>query len=98
MAWSEKRRLPADWEKRRKAQLEADGYRCVVVEGGLRCAATIGLEVDHARRSNDHDHLQTLCHYHHQLKTSEEAAAGLARKRERISKKFVRTEAHPSAW
>lgn len=91
-------RLPADWPKRRKAQLEADGYRCRWTEHGDRCPQR-ATDVDHIQASADnHDELQSLCSYHHSLKSALEGVEAKAAKAAKINSKFRRSEAHPSAW
>lgn len=84
MGWetSDRRaRLPKDWDKRRLVVLERDGHRCRSIDvQGDRCPDR-ATEVDHVNAGDNHDvsSLQSLCAWHHRLKTNAEAAAARRR-------------------
>ena len=81
MAWSGKRKyeLPRDWAYRREVVRRRAGGIC---EGQVRAGAgmvrctELGTDCDHKVRGQDHSlsNLQWLCHWHHQRKTTAEAA------------------------
>lgn len=63
------KRLPSDWQSRRKVILARDGFKC------QSCKVSPATEVDHIKRGDDHsyDNLQSLCAECHRKKTFEEA-------------------------
>lgn len=65
-----KQSLPPDWDKRREAQLRADGYRCTAIRAdtGERCPDRAN-QADHVGDRLDHDRLTSLCEWHHQQKS-----------------------------
>lgn len=85
MAWegsTRSRRLPPDWDSRRRATFRRDRWRCRwTLASGHRCRYTDptghALECDHVIPGDDHRlvNLQTLCKPHHRAKTQAEAAA-----------------------
>jgi hypothetical protein len=83
VAWQGSNRraeLPPDWEKRRKACLDAAGGRCQqILPSGARCPRP-ATDADHKSDRENHDDLQALCRKHHNDKTSLEARAGRAKK------------------
>lgn len=103
-------RLPATWESELVPMIyERDGAQCTHTEHGERCPTRgyrdsrgrwRGLEVDHDKRGDDHSpsNLRLKCSYHHGLKSAQEGVEAKAAKAAAISKRFRRTEAHPSAW
>lgn len=89
MAWNTSRRkqsLPADWPKRTKFVLERDGYRCqhIRLDTGRKCGAYAN-QCDHKNQSRSWDHspenLQSLCEYHHSIKSSSEGGNAAAARR-----------------
>lgn len=94
------RRLPPNWGSEIRPRILQRDPICRWKEHGEFVCSAPSAEVDHKYRGDNHQdwNLQGLCKHHHQLKTQEEAAEALAKKREKISKKFVRTETHASAW
>lgn len=98
-----RQRLPSDWRDRRQKRLELDDYKCRWFEHGQLCGRP-ATEVDHIKAMTD-DHrieaLQSLCTYHHAIKSGREGAKARAAKyRAAISKskkKFRRDEPHPGA-
>ena len=98
MGWetSDRReRLPDDWPARRGKVLKRDGNRCVwKLPSGARCPRTTGLEVDHIREGDDHSlrNLRTLCHDHHEKKTSYD---GRRRKAKIKASRYRPSEDHP---
>lgn len=74
--------LPPDWDRLRKQQLEADGYRCRYVspDTGQRCTAH-ATDVDHAGDADDHDDLRSLCSWHHKQRTGRQGATSPRRAR-----------------
>lgn len=93
-------RLPADWPSIRADVFARDGHRCTAqLSSGQRCPVTEGLECDHVNRGDDHrpSNLTTLCHGHHQDKSSQEGIAAWADRRLKAHNKFRRSEAHPGA-
>lgn len=74
--------LPPDWQRLRKAQLEADGYRCRYVspDTGQRCTAP-ATDVDHAEAAEDHENLRSLCWWHHAKRTGRQGATSPRRAR-----------------
>lgn len=92
-----RQRLPADWSKIRQRVFRRDGGRCVIpLEDGTRCpnAAT---DCDHIIPSGSHDesNLQSLCAYHHGVKSGQEGAAASNFKKAQVAKRFRREERHP---
>ena len=85
MPWSSSDRreeLPSNWDKLRQEALDRDGRRCRW--SGCGQPAT---DVDHVRRGNDHrlQNLQSLCAWHHQIKTNQESAAERREQRAKLS-------------
>ncbi|MFJ1932632.1 HNH endonuclease [Kitasatospora sp. NPDC088160] len=100
MSWatSDRRaRLPADWPRIRFRVLVRDGHRCTAKDQyGDRCIEP-ATDVDHIRPGDDHRevNLQSLCGWHHRVKSSREGAAAKAARRRRNDRRFRRTEEHP---
>ena len=85
-----RRPLPADWSRLRKACFVRDGYRCVyVLNDGSRCEGR-DVECDHID-----ENLQSLCSYHHALKTQEFARRMYRKRMAEVRSRFARTEFHP---
>lgn len=84
--------LPPGWARIRAAVLERDGHRCTWRDDGVRCieAAT---DVDHIGDPNDHRpaNLRSLCGWHHDRRTAQQAAAARAR----LPKMARPAERHP---
>lgn len=90
MDWSSSRRrlrFNPGWQRTRRLVLERDHYCCqwVRADTGRKCGLPAN-EVDHIHRSSaggrdddDMSNLQSLCHYHHALKTHAEATASRER-------------------
>lgn len=101
MAWSSshrRKRLPPNWSELRTECLRRDPI-CRWMEHGEYVCKNPSTEADHIEaKADDHSRLQGLCSWHHQQKSSMEGAEALAKKRERIAQRFVRTEAHPGSW
>lgn len=104
MAWegsTRKETLPSDWEPRRRATFERDGWRCTYVRSdGRRCSEKNPrrLECDHVGDRLDHSlpNLTTLCNWHHQRKSSSQggtAAQVVAAERRNLRKRPPET--HP---
>lgn len=89
-------RLPADWPAIRRRILKRDGYRCVLVEDGLRCIG-VGTDVDHIIPNDNHAdiNLQTLCAFHHRKKSGAEGGAAYRAKVARNKRRMRRQERHP---
>lgn len=103
MTWAtsnRRSRLPANWEREIRPRILKRDPICRWKEHGDFTCSNPSQEVDHIRRGQDHSpaNLRGLCSWHHQQKSSMEGAEALAKKRERIAKKFVRTETHAGAW
>ena len=103
MAWStsgRRQQLPSNWGREIRPRILTRDPICRWREHGDYTCRARSTEVDHVRRGSDHSdaNLRGLCGYHHQLKSSQEGAEALAKKRERISKKYLRTEAHSGSW
>lgn len=66
-----KERLPSNWNTLRRKALERDGNQCVFTDRYGRCTAK-ATDVDHIVAGDDHslENLQSLCHYHHSVKTA----------------------------
>lgn len=81
--------LPKDWTTIRRQALERDYYRCQ--HQGCGAKAT---DVDHIKGNTNHNsnNLQSLCSYHHRVKTSSEA--GKANAANRRKKLFLDEEKH----
>ncbi|WKU46754.1 HNH endonuclease [Streptomyces sp. VNUA116] len=100
MSWStsdRRQRLPANWPHLRRRVLRRDGHICTARDQyGVRCAEP-ATDVDHIRPGDDHReaNLQSLCGWHHRVKSSREGAAAKAAVRRRNDRKFRRTEVHP---
>ncbi len=79
--------LPNDWFKIRLRILKRDNYTCCTVG----CSSEAN-QVDHVDRARGWDHgdanLQSLCSYHHNIKTSREANE----ERKRINKLKINKE------
>lgn len=90
-------RLPANWPTIRKRILKRDNYRCRwrLTTGG-RCNDT-ATDVDHIERGDDHrdENLQSLCEYHHRIKSGQEGAEARAAIWRKNNQKFRRVERHP---
>ena len=99
MAWNtdRRKRLPSNCDVLRRRQLELEGFRCCHIHSnGQRCGAK-ATDVDHIKaKLDDHSKLQSLCAFHHRAKSGREGAAGLAKKRKKISKSFRFEDIHPS--
>ncbi|QES29195.1 HNH endonuclease [Streptomyces venezuelae] len=90
-------RLPPDWPQIRKRILRRDGHRCTARDNyGVRCAE-LATDVDHIIPGDDHrePNLQSLCGWHHRVKSSREGGAAKAAVRRRHERRFRRTEDHP---
>ncbi|MGZ2360741.1 HNH endonuclease [Streptomyces sp. 372A] len=90
-------RLPKDWPQIRVRILRRDGHRCTARNDyGARCAEP-ATDVDHILPGDDHreSNLQSLCGWHHRVKSSQEGAAAQAAIRRRHNRRFRRTEEHP---
>lgn len=100
MPWStsdRRGRLPDNWPQLRSRILQRDGYRCTARDQyGARCAEA-ATDVDHISPGDDHReaNLQSLCGWHHRVKSSREGAAASAAVRRRHMRRFRRTEEHP---
>ena len=91
------KRLPADWEKRRRVVLERDGFKCQWrLSGGGVCGAP-ATDVDHEVPNDDDSfaNLRALCSEHHRHKTGGEGGRGYWAAVKRSRGKFVRVEKHP---
>lgn len=89
--------LPADWRTRRMFVLERDGFRCrAILPSGARCAGE-GTDVDHIHplEGDSYQNLQTLCGYHHRLKTASEAGRKVHKRARMPHKSKRRGEKHP---
>lgn len=75
--------LPPGWARIRKQVLARDNYRCVHIryDTGQRCNAYAN-QCDHIGDRDNHalDNLQSLCEYHHRIKSSEQGGAAYAAK------------------
>ena len=90
MVWStstRKNRLPSGWPLLRRRVLERDGYHCqhVRADTGALCGKWAN-QVDHIvpdfeGGDDSMGNLQSLCGYHHRVKSSAEGARGAGRKR-----------------
>lgn len=85
------KQLPKDWARRRKAQLEHDGWQCTYVspDTGARCAAQ-ATDVHHVDGAGNDEALTSLCSWHHDKITASQGATSQKRVRERRP-----TEQHP---
>jgi hypothetical protein len=94
---SSERRDPPGWDRMRRETLESDHHRCVwpgrwaKARGIAQCGAP-ATDVDHVRRGeaagpDPHraGNRQSLCRYHHDIKTQREAAEERARQRAKLS-------------
>lgn len=91
-------RLPANWPKLRMQRLEHDHFECQWENPyGEKTCPEPATEVDHKNRGDDHsfDNLQSLCEYHHGQKSGKEGAEAARARRQKIDRKFRRTEEHP---
>lgn len=84
MAWATDSRrraeLPPDWDRRRKACIDAAGSQCErTLPSGKRCPRK-ATDADHAGDRMDHDTLEALCGKHHKDKTQLEAKSARAPK------------------
>lgn len=87
-------RLPANWPAIRQQVLDRDGRRCTAPTADGRCPAT-ATEVDHVQAMTDSHELadlQSLCHPHHQAKSSSEGGTAWAARRAAGRRQ---PEAHP---
>lgn len=90
-------RLPKDWPKIRHRIFRRDGGQCCIkLEDGSRCPSAAD-QVDHIFAGDDHSdgNLQSICEYHHKIKSSSEGAVARNKKRAQIANKFARPERHP---
>lgn len=90
--------LPPGWTKIAAKQLRREP-QCEFTEGGVRCVET-ATDVDHIvprfeGGSDDKTNLQSLCGWHHDQKTADEAARARAAHRAAVLKRFDFTEKHP---
>ena len=82
------------WEHRRKRQLRK--HRMCQWVHCLRKADTADHIVPRFEGGTDSDaNLQSLCHYHHDLKTAEEGRRAWARKKAQFQQEWNFTESHP---
>lgn len=93
MAWQgsdRRRRLPPDWERRRRRILRRDNHRCQLNYPGCTGHAN---EVDHITAGDDHHdaNLQAACSACHSRKS---AAEGVAARRP-LAPRTRRPERHP---
>ena len=88
-------RLPADWPKIRRRILKRDGYACRWIENGLPYISR-ATDVDHVIPNDDDSdqNLQSLCGYHHGIKSSREGGQAFAARQRR---RFRTPEKHPGA-
>ncbi|ALJ22060.1 hypothetical protein AOA12_20060 [Microbacterium sp. No. 7] len=96
MAWSTSRRksqLPPDWDTViRPAILKRDRHRCqhIRYDTGQKCGAYAN-QVDHVNQQRNHDHspsnLQSLCEYHHRVKSSAEGGRAAQKRRRTATKR-----------
>lgn len=87
MAWEGSNRraeLPADWPARREACKQRAGGRCEWVRSSGRRCTSPGTDADHRTSRDNHDDLQWLCRFHHNMKTQAEAQAAKAAKRAKL--------------
>ncbi|PCG86366.1 HNH endonuclease [Streptomyces sp. WZ.A104] len=100
MGWSSssrRDRLPANWPQIRARVLRRDRNQCTARnQYGVRCPE-IATDVDHIKPGDDHReaNLQSLCGWHHRVKSSREGAVASAAVRRRNARRFRRTEDHP---
>ncbi|TCC19953.1 HNH endonuclease [Kribbella sindirgiensis] len=91
-------RLPANWNKIRERILRRDNYECQQENpyGAKECPEP-ATDVDHIIPGDDHSdvNLQSLCDWHHKQKSGAEGAAAARARRQKIDRKFRRTEEHP---
>ena len=94
-------RLPSNWRKLRQQVLARDGFRCCwhdVIEGHrVRCLIE-AVEVDHIKPGDDHSlgNLQSLCSFHHGVKTHREGVQASAAQRAEIRQRLrPEPEKHP---
>lgn len=79
MAWANTRKHVPD--RTRKDTLERDGYRCTAtLRDGQRCPQVVNLEAHHItpwhpEETPTPDNLTTLCRWHHQQITQQQARA-----------------------
>ena len=101
MPWSSSNRkdtLPSDWETLRVPILKRDKYRCQWIKAdGTKCLEHAN-QVDHKDNPLDHsaENLQSLCEYHHSIKSSAEGVAARQQKRQEIRQRFRHDEVHPA--
>lgn len=95
MAWSSSNRksqLPADWAQRCKYVLARDGHRCqhIRVDTERKCLQYAN-QCDHKDQSRSWDHsyenLQSLCEYHHKVKSSSEGGQAASARRRAAKKR-----------
>lgn len=95
-------RLPPDWQQRRKRALQRDHDQCVWMEhteaGRRERCPNRATEVDHKIPGDNHalENLQSLCWFHHDMKTRREGVFAKAEKRREINQRFRRGEEHPA--
>lgn len=104
MAWSEhptdrKATLPPDWERRRRAVFQRDGWRCTYVDPDTGRCRGPAEECDHVRSRDNHDptNLTSLCSYHHGKKSGGQGGAARAKKVRQSRQRFRRDEGHPGS-
>ena len=103
VAWSRdavsprRKRLPADWERRRRVVLERDKGVCQWRLGEGICGVP-ATDVDHIVPNDDDSflNLRALCRAHHMRKTGGEGNAARARLLREVKARFRRSELHPA--
>lgn len=74
--------LPPNWVVLKKATHDRDGWQCRAIRrDGTRCPVTHHLECHHTGDNTDHtlENLITLCSWHHERVTSQQANAARSR-------------------
>ena len=81
--------LPGNWKTLRRQCFERDGWRCVAIRSdtGRRCISP-ARECDHINDRDDHrlSNLRSLCVWHHNLHTAQQAADARKRKNPQMRK------------
>lgn len=80
-------RLPSNWNSLRTKVLRRDNYRCQYPD----CSLT-ARDIDHIEPNDNHNlsNLQSLCSYHHKLKTSLEGNTARWKKEREMKDKYLR--------
>src|SRR5690606_10184743 len=91
-------RLPTNWKAIRARILIRDNYQCCYVDSNDKLCMNVATDVDHIVNNDDNNdyNLQSLCSYHHRMKSGKEGArASNNKQQQRRDKAKQQSRKHP---